>query len=128
MINILISIFNLQPSIFNLPHRSLKRHAQQFLCLDGKFHRQFVEHLLGISVDNQSYSLFGGNATLVAVEELILTYLARCGLVLHNGSVVVNIHIREGVRTAIATQEQRVARRVVARIFGGSRGTHKSSI
>ena len=34
-----------------LSYRTLECDGEEFLCLDGKFHREFVHHLLGISVD-----------------------------------------------------------------------------
>ena len=58
--------------IRGLPHRSLQRDAQQFLRFYGKFHRQFVEHVLGITIDDQPDGIFQGYASLVTVEELVL--------------------------------------------------------
>ncbi len=46
--------------------------CEQTLCLYCEFHRQFVHYFLCIAVDNKAYGFFGGNATLVAVEYLIL--------------------------------------------------------
>ena len=58
-----------------LSHCSFKRHAKKLLCLDGKLHRQLVEHLLGIAVHDEAHGLLGGDATLVAVEELVFADL-----------------------------------------------------
>lgn len=52
-------------------YRAFKSDLKKFLSLDGKFHRELVHHFLGISVDDKSYCLLGGNASLVAVEYLV---------------------------------------------------------
>jgi hypothetical protein len=54
-----------------LPYCSFERHTEQLLGLDGKLHGQLVEHLLGVAVDDESHGILGGNATLVAIEELV---------------------------------------------------------
>ena len=59
-------------ALFFLSNGSLQRHAQQLLRLDGKLHRQFLNHLLGIAVHYQADSLLRGYAALVAVEQLVL--------------------------------------------------------
>ena len=64
-------------STFHTPHStflsycSLQRYTKQLLCLHSKLHRQLVEHILGIAVYDESYSLLCWDATLVAVEELV---------------------------------------------------------
>ena len=52
----------------SLSNGTFERDAEQFLCLDGKLHGQFLQHLFGIAVDDESYGLLRGNATLVAIE------------------------------------------------------------
>ena len=39
-----------------LPYAALQLQGQQFLRLDGEFHRQFGQHLAGIAVDAVSYT------------------------------------------------------------------------
>ena len=58
-----------------LSHCSFKRYAKKLLCLDGKLHRQLVEHLLGIAVHDEAHGLLCGYATLVTVEELVFADL-----------------------------------------------------
>ena len=58
--------------MLHLSDRSFKSDLKQALRLYGKFHRQLVHHLFGISVYDQSHRLFSGDAALVAVEQLIL--------------------------------------------------------
>ena len=36
-----------------LAYRPLKRYGEQFLSLDGKLHRQFLQHLLRIAIDDE---------------------------------------------------------------------------
>ena len=99
-----------------LSHSAFEGYLQQFLCLDGKLHRQFVHHLFGIAVHNQTYRVLQSDTALLAVEELVLVDFAGGCLVFHGGSRVANLHIRERVRTALVAQEQAVALAVVAGI------------
>ena len=53
-----------------LAHRSFEGDAEELLGLDGELHGELVEHVLGIAVDDEANGFLGGDATLVAVEEL----------------------------------------------------------
>ena len=66
-------------------HTSFKRDAEEFLGFDGKFHREFVDDFLGISVDDEVDSGLCRDATLVAIEELVFRDFRRGGFVFHNG-------------------------------------------
>ena len=46
----------------------------------------------------------------------------------HNGRIVVDIHVREGMCTAVRTQEKRVTARVVAGILCICRRTDQSAV
>ena len=84
-----------------LSDSAFERDGEQFLGLDGKLHGEFLEHLLGIAVDDKANGLLCGDTTLVAVEELIFGNLRGRGLMLEDGGVVVDIHVGEGVGTAV---------------------------
>ena len=47
---------------------------------------------------------------------------------LEDGTVVVHIHIREGMSTTVGAQQQRVATGVISGIVGIRGGTHQSTI
>ena len=66
----------------------------------GKFHRELVEHFFGITVDDESYGIFGRNASLIAVEELLFRYFGSGGFVLYDGGVVVDVYVRKCVCSA----------------------------
>ena len=85
-----------------LSHAPLQRHGEQLLRLDGELHGQLVEHLLGVAVDDEAHGVFGGDAALVAVEYLVFADFRRGGFVLHDGRLVVDVHVGEGVRAAMA--------------------------
>ena len=53
----------------------LKGYREELLRLNGKLHRELAHHLTGVAIDDQADRLLGGDATLVAVEELILINL-----------------------------------------------------
>ena len=89
-----------------LSHTSFKRDAEEFLGFDGKFHREFVDDFLGISVDDEVDSGLCGDATLVTIEELVFRDFRRGGVVFHNGIGVVDVNVGERVRTARAAQQK----------------------
>src|SRR5574340_390375 len=98
---------------FVLPDAALQAHAQQLLGLHGELHGQLAEHLLAKAVDDHGDGVFGGDAALAAIENLVLADLGGRGLMLHLGGVVVHLEIREGVRATLVADQQRIARRVV---------------
>ena len=57
-----MQIFTLNISFLfyiRLSDRTLEAYRKQFLRLDGKFHRQFGQHLAGIAVDDQAHGVLG---------------------------------------------------------------------
>ena len=58
-----------------LAHAAFQTDSQQLLGLDGELHRQLAENFLAEAVDDHRNSVFVGDATLPAVEELIFTDL-----------------------------------------------------
>ena len=94
---------------WGLPHTSFQCDLQQLLCFHGKFHGQFVEHFLGISIHYQPNGCFGVNAALIAVEYLVFAYFRSGGFVFHNGRIVIDVHIRKSVCSAFITKQQTVA-------------------
>ena len=64
---------------FRLAHAALETDAEKLLRLDGKFHRQFFEHLFAEAIDNHIHRIFRRNAPLPAIEKLILAdFRGRC--------------------------------------------------
>ena len=109
-------------------HGAFEGDAEQLAGFGGELHGQFLEHVLGIAVDDEAHGLLGGNAALVAVEQLVLGDLAGGGLVLEDGGGVLHVDVGEGVGAAVAAQEQRVARGVVACVLGGGGSAHQSAV
>ena len=70
----------------------------------SKFHGKFVDDLLGIAIDDESDGVLGLDAALVAVEELVFGDLRGGSLMLYDGRLVLDVHIGEGVCTAVATR------------------------
>ena len=60
---------------------ALQADVEKILCLYGKFHRQFAEHLFAEAVDDQVYGVFLRQAALPAIEELVIADLRGGGLV-----------------------------------------------
>src|SRR3990172_1770590 len=107
---------------------ALQRDAQQFLRLDGEFHRQLPEDLPAEPAHNQVDRLVCGQPALAAVEELVVANLRRRRLVLDASGRVPDLEIREGVRAAPVAEEQRVALRVVARPDRALRNPYEPAI
>lgn len=51
-----------------LSHASFQADAHEFLRLDREFHRQFLQHRLAETIDDQSDRLLGAEAALQAIE------------------------------------------------------------
>ena len=96
--------------------------------LDGKLHRQLAQHLLSITIDNQTHGIFGRQTSLIAVEELLLGDLRGRSLVLDYGRRILYVHIWECVCATLVANEQRVALRIVASVLGTLSHTHQTAI
>src|SRR5262249_51449122 len=58
---------------------AFEAHRQQLLRFDRKFHWQLFQHLLAEAVDDQRYRVFGAEAALAAIKQLILAdFRCRC--------------------------------------------------
>jgi hypothetical protein len=55
-----------------LPYTSFQGYRKEFLRLNGKFHGEFVNHFLGITVHDEVNGALNGYTALLAVEKLIL--------------------------------------------------------
>src|SRR5690625_5665397 len=92
-----------------LADASLEFDGEQLLSFDGKLHRQLRQDVFTKAVHDELDCLLLAQTALIAVEDLILTNLRRCGLVLHLRGRVVDLDIREGVRTAFVAEQHGVA-------------------
>ena len=82
-------------------HAAFECDAEQLLCLDSELHRELVDDLLGVTVHDEADGFLCIDAALVEVEELVLRYFAGRCLVLHDGCIVVHIHVWEGMCAAL---------------------------
>ena len=55
-----------------LADSTFERDAEQLLRLDGKLHGELLQHLLGLAVDDEPDGLLCRNATMIAIEKLVL--------------------------------------------------------
>ena len=90
---------------------------EQLLRLDGEFHWQFSQNFLAEAVDDHRDGIFGGEAALVAIEDLVLADFGGRGFVLYVGRGVAHIYVREGMRAALVADKHRVALREVAGVL-----------
>ena len=56
-----------------LSYSALQRYGKQFLSLDSKLHREFLQHLLCIAVDDESYGLLCGNTVVASCSKMALS-------------------------------------------------------
>ena len=42
-----------------LSHCAFERYGEELLCLDSKFHRELVDDIFGVAVDNESHGVLG---------------------------------------------------------------------
>src|SRR6185295_3670838 len=80
-----------------------------------ELHGQFLENGLAEAAHDHVHGVFLLDAALQAIEKLVLADLRGRSLVFHRGAGIACLDVREGVRAAIATDQQRVALREVAR-------------
>ena len=88
---------------------------EEFGGFDGELHREAGKDLVGVAVDDQADSVLRAEASLVAVEELLVADLRGRGLVLHDGCRIGALDVRERVGSALGADQKAVALRVVAR-------------
>src|SRR5262249_11851536 len=84
----------------------LEADTQQFLSLDSEFHWQLSEDFLAEPIDNHRNSVFRGNASLLAVKDLVFTDLRSRSFVLHLGCGILNLYIWESMGSALIPQQQ----------------------
>lgn len=109
-------------------YRAFEVDLQQLLGLDGELHGQLVHYLLGVAVDDEPHDLLGGNAALLAVEDLLLVDLGGGGLVLGGGVGASNLYVGKGVGAAAVAEQQGVALGVVAGAAGGGGHAHQAAV
>ena len=98
------------------------------LRLYRKFHRELVDDLLGISINDEAYSIFGADAALVAIENLVLIHFRGGSLMLHSRRIVIHLNVRERVSAALVAQQQTVALREVAGIDRIGHDSHLTAV
>ena len=78
------------------------------MSLDSELHGQLSHHLLGIAINNETNCILGGDATLIAVENLVLIdFAGRCLMLDHRG-VVAYLNHGESVGSAGVAQQQAI--------------------
>src|SRR5690606_20691861 len=76
------------------------------LSFHSKFHRKLVEYFFGVTIDDQGYSILGGDTPLITVEDLILTNFRSSGFVFYPGGSILYVDIREGMGAAFVPHQQ----------------------
>src|SRR5688572_4323408 len=115
-------------SNISLSYRPFEADAQQLLRFHGELHGQLAEHVLAESVDDHVDGVFGREAALTQVENLVLADLRRGRFVLDLRARVADFEIGKRVRAALVADEQRVALRVVTGALGLLRNPHLAAI
>src|SRR6476469_3029125 len=86
--------------IRSLTNASFKADSQQLLGFHGEFHGKLAEHFLTEAVHDHRDRVFGRDAALPAIENLVFPDLGGRRLVLHRGRRVFDFEIREGMSAA----------------------------
>src|SRR6187455_3280899 len=84
-----------------LSNTALQRDAQELLRFDRELHRELTKYLAAESADDQVHGVFGREAALPAIEDLVLADLRRRRLVLHTRRRVLDVQVGERVRAAL---------------------------
>jgi len=102
--------------------------TEQLACLGREFHRQFLEHFHAETVDNHRHRVLFREAAAATVEQLVFADFRRCSLVFRPCRGVAHFDVRKGVCRAAVTDQQGVALRVVARVFGPGSDAHQAPV
>ena len=108
--------------------RAFKADADQFLGLDGEFHREFLHHFLAEAVDDQRHGVFLADAALKAIEKLVLGDPRGCRLMLDLRARIARDDVGNGMRPAFVADEKRIALGEVPRILGRRLHMDKTSV
>src|SRR5260370_9384130 len=111
-----------------LSDAAFQAHAQQLLRLHRKLHGQLAEHTLAEAIHDHGDAIFRLEPPLPQVEELVFTDLRGGRFMLHAGSGIPHLDVREGVGTALVADQKRVALRVVACPGGALHDLYLTSI
>src|SRR5579872_3909245 len=111
-----------------LSNASFETDAQKLLGFHREFHGQFAEYFLAETVHNHRHRIFGGDAALPAVENLVFADFGSGCLVLHLRRRVLHFQIWEGVSAALVAEQERIALRVVARAGSRFQNLHAAAI
>src|SRR5881394_442263 len=122
------STFNIVLMLRYSADRAFEAHAQKLLRLDRELHRQLFEHLSAETVHDHVDRVLLGEPALPAVEQLVLADLRRRRLVLDARGAVARLDVRERVRAALRTEQQRIALRVVSRPVRRRQHLHEPAI
>src|SRR5688572_33026805 len=93
-------------TVFHLTDAALEADIQQLLRLHCEFHGELAENLFAESIDDHRDGSLRGDATLLAVEELILADLRGRSLVFHLSRGVFDLYIRESMGAAFVAHQQ----------------------
>lgn len=110
------------------PHAAFQTDPQQLLGLHRELHRQFLEYFLAEAIHDHADGVFGADASLIAIEDLVFTDLAGAGFVFHLGGRVLHFDVREGVGSTAITQQHRIALGVVAGIVCTFVDLHQATV
>src|SRR6185312_6589270 len=103
-------------------------YGEQVLRLDGELHRQFLEDGLAEAAHDHVHRILLGDAALQAVEELVLADLRGARLVLDRRGGILHLDVGEGMRTAPAAHEERIALSEVPRSVRARQDLHETSV
>src|SRR3954454_10835472 len=99
----------------SLSNRSFQRDRDQFLRFNRKLHRELLEHVLDEAVDDKAYRFFLRQPALRAIEQHVLGNLGGGGFVLEQSGGVLCLDVGHRVRAALVADQERIARREIAR-------------
>src|SRR5215470_16187140 len=95
-------VFGVFRALIGLADAAFEAYAEEFLGFDSELHRQFAEDFLAKAIDDHIDRILGGQATLVAVKNLVFA--------------------------ALVAEQQRVALGEVARVAGAFLDLHQSPV
>src|ERR1022692_1205422 len=114
--------------IVSLSDASFETDSKQLLGFHGELHGQLAEDLFAEAVHDHGDRVFGGNAALPAIENLVFADLRSGCLVLHLRRRILHFEVGERVRAALIAQQHGIALRIVARVGGAFQDLDRAAI
>src|SRR5580658_11179312 len=109
-------------------HRPFETDRKQRLRLDRELHRPLLEPRFAKTTHDHVDGILRGDAARQKIEQLVIADLGGARLVLDRGGGVLDLNVREGVRAAARSHQQRIALGEIARTLCARQDLYQAAV